>query len=71
MQQIERGAKGCRNCANWQMRGNPEMAKQGFARCGLGERWNFLPPGHTCDRFEQAEQRAIEMRDKVLKGIGA
>lgn len=61
----------CRTCQHWQMKANPEMARQGFARCAHGERWKFWPPGHVCERFKPAEAKAIEMRDKVLKGIGA
>lgn len=63
--------KECRTCSNWQMRGNPEMANVGFARCALGEKWRFWPPSHTCGKFEMADPRAIEKRNKVLKGIGA
>lgn len=51
------------------MKANPEMARQGFARCAHGERWKFWPPGHVCERFKPAEAKAIEMRDKVLKGL--
>lgn len=59
----------CLNCANWQMRGYPEMAVQGFARCAIQEKWRFFPDRHVCKKFEQAEQKAIDRRVKVLEKL--
>lgn len=59
----------CLNCANWQMRGYPEMAVQGFARCAIQEKWRFFPPVYLCKKFEQADQKAIDRRVKVMEKL--
>jgi hypothetical protein len=61
----------CLNCANWQMRGNPEMAVQGFARCAIQEKWRFFPARQVCKKFEQADPRAVAQRTKVLERLKA
>ena len=56
----------CLQCSHWQMRGSPEMAVLGFARCAIQEKWRFWPPQHVCKQFEQAEPKAVERRQVVL-----
>ena len=45
----------CSTCANWNLRGNPQMAALHLAACALGPRWTFLPTHATCARWKAME----------------
>ena len=51
----------CSTCANWALKTSP-MASHGMAPCALCNRWEYLPPSHTCERHKAIDQAAAEKR---------
>ena len=51
----------CISCANWSLKTSP-MASHALAPCAFGNRWEYLPPSHTCDRYRAIDQAAAEKR---------
>ena len=61
----------CRNCTNWTMKHNPQMARQGFGNCNLQvSKAVMYPPHHTCTQHKQITPVQAAARDKWLKGVG-
>jgi hypothetical protein len=42
------------------------MAKQQFAVCALGPRWQFLPPQGTCEKHKPAPPEVVQSRLRWL-----
>ena len=52
----------CQTCAHWQPKASGPMAKHGLALCGMGNRWTFFPPQHTCPKHKQAAPEIVQGR---------
>jgi hypothetical protein len=44
-------AKKCKTCSHANPKANTDMAKQGFALCNLGPKWEFHAPTFTCNKW--------------------
>lgn len=57
----------CARCTNWNPRASGEMAKHRMAVCDLRPRWTYLPPHHTCRRFQEAAADVVAKRAAWLE----
>lgn len=46
------------------------MARQGYAMCSKGKRYEFVSPWHTCSQHSAASAEIVEKR-KTMKGGNA
>lgn len=61
----------CRTCMNWNMKNNPQMARQGFGTCNLQvSKAVSYPPHHTCTAFKTVKPAQAAARDAWLKSVG-
>lgn len=51
----------CATCTNWSLKASP-LARQGFATCSAGNRWNYLTPKGACAAHKPLEQAAADAR---------
>lgn len=56
----------CQTCNNWKPKNTGQMARHGFAICGLQKRYTFFAPHHTCERHKQATKEVVDARAKWL-----
>jgi len=47
----------CAKCQHINKTHKP-MLNQGYARCNLLEKWQFVAPAHTCPKFKPKETKA-------------
>lgn len=60
----------CRNCKNWTMKHNAQMARQGFGNCNLQlSRAVLYPPHHTCNAHKPVTAEDLAKRNKFLLGV--
>lgn len=46
-------SKCCGNCRNVNKKSDPKMEAQGYARCNLLEKWQYVAGWHTCTKWSK------------------